>query len=377
MSEKKKKILYVITKSNFGGAQRYIYDLSTSLPKDRFEVAVAFGGTGEKGAGAGKLQAMLKEAGVRTIFIKNFTRDVSFFNEFKALFELIRIFRKEKPDIVHLNSSKAGGLGALAARIARMPRIIYTSHGWAHNEPVAVYIKVLRWLGELGIVLLSHKVIAISHFEKIHTPLNLSSTVVHNGVATFTPLSREEARNELEKQYGIPKDSFIAGSIAELHPSKGLDNLIHAATSFTEGHIVLMGEGESRRKFEHLIARFKLEDRVHLLGFVDGARKLLPAFDIFVLPSRKEGFGYVLLEAGTVGLPVVSTTVGGIPEIIEDQISGELVTTNDCPGLARALQKLYDNPNTRARYGEELKKKVDRRFNLRGMVKWTVEVYEN
>ena len=376
MDQKRKKVLYVITKSNFGGAQRYVYDLATSLPKDTYEPVVAFGGTGEVDGVEGKLGLMLKEANVRTIFIKNFTYEVLLFKEFAALRELVSLFRKERPDIVHLNSSKAGGLGALAARIARVPKIVYITHGWAHNEPVSAVTKMIRWVAELGTVLLTHKVIAISHFEMMHTPLGISSTVIHNGVAAFTPLSREEARNELEKRYGIPKDVFIVGSIAELHPSKGLDNLIHAATLFTEGHIVIMGEGESKPMLEAMIKRFNLENRVHLLGFVDGARKLLAAFDVFVLPSRKEGLGYVLLEAGSVGLPVVSTTVGGIPEIIEDEVSGELVHTNDCPGLARALQKLYDHSNTRTRYGEELKRKVDRYFNLRGMVKRTIEVYE-
>lgn len=376
MSDTRKKVLYIVTKSNFGGAQRYVYDLVTALPKEEFDPVVAFGGTGKKEAGAGKLQSMLSSAGIRTIFIKHLARDVSFFKEFATLFELIQILKKEKPDIVHLNSSKAGGLGGLAARLTRTPRIVYTSHGWAHNEPVSPFKKGYRWVAELLTVMLCHHVITVSHFDEAHTPLGLRTIAIHNGIAPIEAASREKAREELKARYNIPQNACIVGSIAELHPNKGIDNLIRAATLFKEGHIVVMGEGESRPQLEALIKKFNLEKRVHLLGFVDGARKLLTAFDIFVLPSRKEGLPYTILEAGSVGLPVVSTTVGGIPEIIDDGISGELVSAHDCHELAKALQHLYNNPNTRERYAEELQRKVDRYFNLRGMVKHTIEVYE-
>ena len=130
----KKKILFVITKSNWGGAQRYVYDLATHLPKEEFEVAVAFGGTGEVGASAGLLEVRLREAGVRIIFLTTFARDIGILREFSAFFELLRTIRAENPDVLHLNSSKAGGLGALSGRIAGLRRIIFTAHGFAPNE---------------------------------------------------------------------------------------------------------------------------------------------------------------------------------------------------------------------------------------------------
>ena len=114
----KRKILFVITKSNWGGAQRYVYDLAAALPKGEFEVVVALGGTGEASAQTGLLAERLKEASVRTIFLSSFTRDIYFFGEFKAFFELLKVIREERPDTLHLNSSKAGGIGSVAGRIA-------------------------------------------------------------------------------------------------------------------------------------------------------------------------------------------------------------------------------------------------------------------
>ena len=92
---KKKKILYVITKSNYGGAQRYIHDLAINLPRDLFDVVVAFGGTGEQGAPTGSLKSALEKSGVRTIVINNFMRDMSLFTDIKAFFELLRVVRND------------------------------------------------------------------------------------------------------------------------------------------------------------------------------------------------------------------------------------------------------------------------------------------
>src|SRR3989338_454048 len=119
------RILYVITKANWGGAQRYVYDLATAAKEAGHEVAVAVGGTGI-------LTKRLQEASIRTIELplrqrRTFLLDLFTFG---SLFSLIRVFRAERPDVVHLNSAKAGGLGGLAARLAGVPRIIFTAHGW-------------------------------------------------------------------------------------------------------------------------------------------------------------------------------------------------------------------------------------------------------
>ena len=136
------KVLFVITKSNWGGAQRYVYDLATALLRENYEVAVAVGGQG-------LLAENLKMAGIRVVGIPHLERDVNFFKELFSTLYLWKIFKSEQPDIIHLNSSKVGGLGAIAARTLKLwdswdrkgtgraewnPRIIFTVHGWGFNE---------------------------------------------------------------------------------------------------------------------------------------------------------------------------------------------------------------------------------------------------
>lgn len=151
----RKKIFFVITKSNFGGAQRYVYDLATALPVNEFDVSVVFGEGGE-------LEEKLKNVGIKTIRIETLQRNVSFFKDLKVFFELIKIFRREKPDIIHLNSTKIGGIGSFAGRISEVPKIIFTAHGWAFNEKrnavSKIFIAFLQWLT----VLFSHTTIAVS-----------------------------------------------------------------------------------------------------------------------------------------------------------------------------------------------------------------------
>ena len=125
----RKKVLYLITKSNFGGAQRYVYDLATALPREKYEAVVAFGGTGAPGSKPGQLAEMLGEANVSTVYLHALGRDYSIM-DVRSFFEILQLIKIESPDVLHLNSSKAGGLGALAGRLCHVPQIIYTANGW-------------------------------------------------------------------------------------------------------------------------------------------------------------------------------------------------------------------------------------------------------
>src|SRR3989338_9863030 len=137
MDERKRKILYVITKGNWGGSQRYLFDMATSLPKNKFDVKVAIGE-------GGLLKERLLENGIKVISIPALQRDISVMKEIRSFVSLYKIFRTSpRPDVVHLNSSKASALGALAARIAGVPRIVFTAHGWPFKEDRPW---VIKWL---------------------------------------------------------------------------------------------------------------------------------------------------------------------------------------------------------------------------------------
>ncbi len=352
-STNRKKVLYVITKSNFGGAQRYVFDLARHLPADRFVASVACGGNG-------LLVERLRDAGIVTHEVRHFTRDVSLLADIRAGIELIRLFRRERPDTVHLNSAKPVTMGALAARIARVPRIVSTIHGWTSHErrPRWQHV-VIRALERFGMLLAHETIVVCAHDARPGT------TTIHNGILPPDRLPREEARHRL----GIPTDAFVVGSIGELTPNKGFANLVEAAGR-SNAVVVIIGDGE-----EHESLEARARGVVRFAGYIPDAASYLSAFDAFALPSWKEGLPYVLLEAGMASLPAIATRVGGIPEIVEDGASGTLVAPGDSEALARAIERYRTEPDLAAAHGAALYAHVSTNFTLERMVQETVTRY--
>lgn len=366
------KIIYGITKSNFGGAQRYVYELAREAKHRGHDTAVLLGGQGP-------LKEKLDSRGVRTISLPSMWRDISLVNDLKEFVSMVRVLRREKPDVFHVNSSKMGGLGAFAGRVARVPMIVFTAHGWAQSENRPAWQKwiigFLHWLT----ILLAHKTICVSEktMENVsHWPLVRQKLfVVHNGIASFELKPRSEARARL----GIKSDTLAVGTIAELHWVKGLDVLLRAWYEFKKNHegiLVIIGEGEERHNLGALTRALHLEDSVYFAGYIDNARAYLSALDIFVFASRSENLPYAPLEAGLAALPVIATEVGGVPEIIKDLETGALVQPEYPEEICHVLDNFARDPALRTELGDNLKKFVESEYSLHQMFDNTFTLYK-
>ncbi len=201
--------------------------------------------------------------------------------------------------------------------------------------------------------------------------------VIHNGVSPIAFYPKQEAREHLVPEF--PPHTTWIGTIAELHPIKQLNVLVTAfasiASRFPDAVLVLMGEGEERARLESLIDEFTLGARVHLCGHVPEASRYLKALDVFVLPSRSEALGFVVLEAGQAALPVIASNVGGIPEVIESEVNGILVRSADAQELANALTELLSDERLRHQYATTLHARVAREFTEQDMVARTLALY--
>lgn len=377
-SPERKKVLILITKSNFGGAQRYVFDLATHLPRDRYEVIVALGGNG-------MLAEELRENGVRTVPLQNLERDISFVKEVRAFKEINTLLRDESPDILHVNSSKAGGIGAFVGRVRSVPRIIYTAHGWAFNEDrpwwQRVLIKALHWLT----IMLAHATITVSRGmqREMAWPLvQKKMTPINPGRVVQTICNKTDARNAIVKNAPGLREftgDLWLGTVAELHPIKRLHNAIDAVASLVKEHprlrYVIVGAGELREELTQYTEKLGLQEHVFFTGMIPDAARYISAFDVFVLPSHSESYGYVLLEAGHANVAVVATAVGGVLDIITDTETGLLVPPDDVPALRTALRKLTVNTDERARLSDALHASVLERTPDQ-MVHETLRVYE-
>ena len=391
-SKDKPKILFLVTKSNWGGAQRYVFDIASNLPPARYDIAVAFGGTGSVGAGAGALAEKLAVVGIRTIFLKHLARDVSVFSDIRAFFEILSLVRRERPNVVHLNSSKIGALGVLAVFIYNVllqttnyklqARTVFTAHGFAENEDRPLRqklpIALISWLT----IFLSAKTIVITRREYARVSrrpfIKHKLALIHNGIGDIDFMDRDEARAMLTEKYGVPEHTLWLGTISELHKNKGLEYALRAFHHLRHRDIsfVIMGDGEERARLQKIIESNGLAGKVFLVGFVKDAARYLPAFDIFTLTSLKEGLPYVLLEAGLAGLPIAATDIGGVPDIVGEKGPGVLVPPANAEETARALRALLDDSENRAVLGAALRSRVSTRFSLSKMLAETVRLYE-
>ncbi|TSC66824.1 MAG: group 1 glycosyl transferase, partial [Parcubacteria group bacterium Gr01-1014_73] len=241
------KILYIITKSNLGGAQRQVFDLATGLPKDQFVITVALGGRG-------LLKDKLDAVGIRTISIETLNRDIQIFNDLISFFKILKIIKKEKPDILHLHSSKIGFLGALAGRLLGVKKIIYTVHGWMFLEKQQWWwtaaMRFFSWLT----ILLTHKTITVSENDKNASADFLGAKdkiiVIPNGIGEINFLEKTEARKKILPEQEKLVEVFWFGTIAELHKNKGLNFAIEAFGKELPAILVIIGEGEQRKNLE-------------------------------------------------------------------------------------------------------------------------------
>lgn len=377
------KVLFIITKSNWGGAQSYVYTLANRIRDKGYQVAVAYGGTGQQGAGAGRLATSLAEEHIVTHFIGSMVRDISFIAEWNTFQELYRLIKNEQPDVVHLNSSKAGIIGAFAARLAGVQRIVFTAHGWPHREPRLLPMRVLIWLASWFTVFLAHEVIVVSEQDYKTAPVWFSRKklhVIHNGMDPFPLLPSSKARETLAAlTTDLPVNGFWFLMNAELHPNKAIDVAIRAFSdlvpSTPDSVLVIIGEGQERTSLEALIQELGLVEHVFLLGFVPNAKTYLSAGDIFILPSRKEGFPLVLLEAGLAHLPIIAARTGGIPELIEDGQTGILIRPANQKDLAGAMARLHSDPSLATHLAQSLTDRIVKSFSETQMVEKTLDIY--
>ncbi len=376
------KILYLITLSELGGAQKYLFDLAVFGRRQGFDVSVAVGGSA-----TGELISILTRSGFPVFYLHRLQRTVNLKQDLLAFFDLLKLLRQIKPDIIHLNSSKAGSLGALAAKIAGIKKIIYTIHGLVLNEPLTLTNRIFYWLSEWFSALFKDHLICVSDFDRKSLLKNKicpakKITVIHNGVEpanlTFYPRAEARAQLSLFSGHELSPSDFIVGTIANFYPTKGLGYLIEAAAEVTRIHdqvkFVLIGDGPLAPQLRQSVNNYHLDKRVIFTGALPAGSTYLQAFDLFVFPSLKEGLAYALLEAAAAGLPIVATNVGGNPEVITNDFDGLLIPPADIGSLASTLINLIPDKDRLDRYAYNSQIRV-KEFSLQNMLTQTFKLY--
>ncbi|MDD5031628.1 MAG: glycosyltransferase [Patescibacteria group bacterium] len=357
MPEKKIKIIHIIPTLDLGGAEKLLVDIVKNLDKEKFESKVVclkrFGFWGME----------LKREGIPLILAGG-DKKLGLF----VFLKLVKILKKEKPDIIHTHLFGADIFGRLAGRLAGVKVIVSTEHNLNYQES---FLKKILKKSTAG---LATSVIAVSRAVKDYAVKfegadRNKTEIIYNGV---------EAKRFLNKNrdYHNEKKEIVVGSVGRLTKQKGFDGLITAlAKTDKKVKCFIAGDGAERKRLEKLIKKLNLSGRVELAGWQKDVSEFLNSLDIFVLPSRWEGFGIAILEAGLAGLPVIASGVDGIKEIIEDGQDGLLFGKEDVSGLAEKINYLIERPRERERLGLNLQDKVKEKFAIEKIVKEYEDLY--
>ena len=350
------RVLHVLTRLALGGSSENTVATIVGLAPAGYAAGLAVGLAESEAA----VVADARRRGCRLVDVPALGREVRPLADLAALGQLWALIRRERPQIVHTHTSKAGFLGRLAARLARVPAVIHQPHGhvfygyWGAPR-TALYVALERWAARWTdrIVTLTERGTEEHLARDIGRPAQYAT--VPSGVPTAALRAAAPTRAAARARLGLAPDAYIVAALGRLVPVKGFDLLVEAlprlAGEVPAARVLLVGEGPERAALEARARALGVAARLHVTGATTEIAAHLAAADVLAAPSRNEGMGRALVEAMALGLPVVATAVGGIPAVVVDGACGRLVPAGDAGALAAALAALGRDARLRETLG--------------------------
>ncbi len=360
------RVMHVVLNLDMGGLERIVDDLLRK--SDRSEVASSVCCVEKDG----RLAEELRRDGIEVISLEKGPG-----KRLKGFTRAFRLFRSRRPDVIHTHQVGALFYAGPAARLAGVPVVVHTEHG--RN-----FEKGWRWraLGRIGarcvdrIFTVSNDIAQEAFRLKVYSP-EYTQTVI-NGI-DVERFSQEVDATGLRKDLGLGENDYVVGTVARLDPIKDQKTMIRAFGRLRRraghAHLLLVGDGPSRGELEALVRAEGLEECVHFAGVQNDVVPYLKLMDVFALSSVSEGIPLVILEAMAAGIPVVSTAVGGVPEIVTDGKTGRLVPAEDVEAFGRILVELFEDAARRRTLGQAGRELVEREYSLERMARTYTEAY--
>ncbi|MET3406377.1 glycosyltransferase involved in cell wall biosynthesis [Priestia aryabhattai] len=370
-----KKILYVITRSEWGGAQKHLLDIVIGMKTKGLSPIVAVGDEGD-------LTRELEKNNVEFYIINNLVHQISLKQDLKAILELRNLIKQINPSIIHLHSSKAGLIGRIATKVSnyRIP-VIFTAHGWGFTPGSKKINKYISLLSELLTSWMLNKVICVSKFdqelaEKYHIISKKKLTYVYNGISKDMNVDLVEIDKKREKvsftmvaRFDSQKDYLtLVKAIEKLKNNKEIYNQIQ---------FNFVGKGPLYEEIQKEIINRKIDDIVNLLGFRNDILEIINQSDVFVLTSNYEGLPISIIEAMSLEKPLIVSDVGGVQELIDK--NGFLIAKgkNEIKNIGKAIVQLTSDDRLRVEMGGNSLSIFQNKFTLEQCVNNTEKIYKN
>jgi glycosyltransferase involved in cell wall biosynthesis len=364
---RKLRLVQITHGMGIGGMERVIADLCRNLDRSVYDIAVYC--THILGPLADELEAL----GIPVFHEPIRRRSDHWFRPMR----IYRFAREWRPDIVHTQHMAAFLDAALAVRLAGVPALVHTDHSKKYPEKRRYMLaeRALSGLTDAFCVVSNHTRRELSAFEKIPES---RIEVVYNGY-DLQAMPGEDDRRAIRDSLGIAPDAPVLGSVARLEWQKGHDLLVaampHVLARVPGARAVIVGGGSKEQELRAMVRDLGLEGKVVLTGSRRDALRFLPAFDLFVTSSNFEGMPIALLEAMALSLPVFGTAVGGTPEVVEDGVTGRLITGRDPRAFAEGILGLISDPGALAACGRAGRARYDRLFRVGPMVRAYDAIY--
>jgi len=376
-------VMQAITRLIVGGAQETVMYIAALLDKERYRVDVL---SGPQTGSEGSLIEELRTRGISLTILPDMVRQISPLHDSLALLKMMRLIRTKRYTVVHTNSSKAGIIGRIAARLAGIPIIVHTVHGWSFHEHMAPWLKKIyttleRFAASFtdAMVVVTDRDIDKGLQEGIGRPEQYHLIRSAIPLDEFDPqrVSRENVRKEL----GIPLDAPVLGNVGRFSVQKNPLDWVQVAALVAKGmpdcHFLLVGDGPLRPEVEALIAENNLSAQTILTGLRRDVPEMLSAIDVFLLTSLWEGLPRVIPQAMAMQVPVIANHVDGSAEAILHGETGYLCNPGDLDDLAANCLLLLRDEHLRTEMGQKGRAYAIQEFDVYRMVSQIANLYDD
>ncbi|HBV96280.1 MAG: glycosyl transferase [Peptococcaceae bacterium BICA1-7] len=367
---KRLRVLHVIGGGEFGGAERHILNLAAAMKKDMVEVFVCC-------LFADPFVKVAREAGIRAHSIPMRHK-----MDFGIVTKLRDLIIEEKIDIVHTHGVRANLVGRLSARMAGVETVVTTVHSLLAQDYPDLFSRLANnFIERASRGLTTHFIAVSGGLQKALVQQGIPErkiTVIYNGLNP--DLFRiEGAVGRWRQKAGFSPGVPLVAIVGRLHLVKGHRYFLKAAAEIlkerADVHFLVVGCGPERDSLEEFTGKLGISDHVTFTGFISDVSELMPDLNLLIVPSLWEGFGLTALEAMAVGVPVVATSVGGLPEIVDHGTTGLLVPPADEAGLTRGITWMLDHPQEAVEMAAAAKEVVEQKFSASAMARKTEDLY--
>jgi glycosyltransferase involved in cell wall biosynthesis len=383
-------VLRVIARLNIGGPARHAAILAEGLRDRGFESLLVYGSVD---ADEGSLEALLQSRPIRRHHIAELGRRIRPWSDLRALCRLTRLIFRERPDVVHTHTAKAGTLGRLAALLYNLTRrraerciVVHTFHGHVFSGYFGPAGNLAVRLAERTLARITDRIVTISEsqrrdiIDRYRIAPPWKTEVIELGLELAALLTLE-TNTTLRQRLGWTADHVVFGFVGRLVPIKDLPSLLQAFSRVVAhvpaARLMLVGDGPRRAELERLADRLGLAPYVQFAGWQHDLTAVYGAMDVGVLSSLNEGTPVTLIEAMAAGKPVVATAVGGVEDVVRHDATGLIVPPADPAALAAAMIRLAEDPADRQRLGRQGRAETTSRFSIDRNTPQIVALYQD